>query len=99
MKSYNIILMHGPIESTEYIGNDTVLYTLENGEEYKIAFAILNEDGEKKYKRSVACGDGKAYEDVFGFDMFEEELSTEDLAQWTADNWSEIEELISYYNK
>ena len=88
---YDIKLTHGPVVKTEYIGNNTVVYGLENGEEYKVTFVAL--DG--CIKRIIDSGNGKTYEDVCELDSF----TAEDLAQWTADNWFEVEELISYKNE
>ena len=93
-KRYDIVLTHKPVNSTEYIGNDTVVYTLENGEKYTVAFTIKHVNGKKLFTRTVTAEDGKTYKDTSEFDVFDENLTTEDYAQWTADNWSEIEELI-----
>jgi len=90
---YNIVVMHGPVVTTEYLGNNTVVYTLDNGNNYTIKFSDCG-DGEN-YKRTIADDEGNVYVDIFdmtGFGNF----SLEDLAQWTADNWCEIDEIIKY---
>lgn len=43
----NIVIMHGPVVMTEYLGDDTVLYKLDNGNNYTIKFSD--------------CGDGENY--------------------------------------
>ncbi len=95
MSNYAIVLMHGPVESTEYIGNDTVLYRLENGRKYTIRFSIEDHAGKKFFYRHITDDKGNKYEDRSDYDLFNEELTTENYAQWTADNFFEITEFIS----
>ena len=87
---YNIIIMHGPIIETCYIGFNTVMYMLENKDKYIIKFS---DSGNNTYKRSIICPNGDVYSDLFDLDGFDD-FSLEDLAQWTADNWCEIDEII-----
>lgn len=94
MKEYDILLMHGPVQFTEYIGDDTVVYTLEDGRKFTIKFSIANKEGRKVYFRDITDDDGNRVLDDSEFDIFNEGLSTEDYAQWTADNFSEIEEIF-----
>lgn len=94
MKDYNIVLAHGPVTETEYIGNDTVLFTLEDGRKYSIRFSIETRADGKLYCREVHDGRGLSICDRTEFDVFGEGLTTEDYAQWTADNFCEIEELV-----
>ena len=94
MDAYNIVLAHGPVIQTEYIGNDTVVFTLDDGRVFIIRFSIVERGGQTLHRRDITDKDGKSYEDETDFDVFDEDLTTEDYAQWTADNFSEIEELI-----
>lgn len=95
MKRYDIVLTHDVVK-TEYIGNDTVVYTLENGDVFAVTFTVVYENGRKLFERSVVTYDGETYGDRCEFDLFGEGYTTEDYAQWTADNWSEIDELIAH---
>ena len=91
---YNIVLMHGPVVDTEYIGNDAVIFTLDDGRKFTIRFAIENRTDRKTYIRDIKDSSGVSFYDETEFDVFGDNLTTEDYAQWTADNFSEIEELI-----
>ena len=86
----NIVLMHGPVIETEYAGNDTVIYTLENGKQYKIAFTMNG----RLFVRIVTDETGKTYRDESDFDIFNDGLTVYDFMQWTADNFHEITELM-----
>ena len=82
----NIVLSHGPVTEVECIGKDTVIYKLYDGRKFTIRFAIKN----GVFYRYV---NDKAY-DASTFDIFDEDLTIEDYAQWTADNFSEIFEMF-----
>lgn len=84
---YNIALTHGPVVETKYLGNDTVSYILEDGSVYDIQFSIVTESGKKMYRRLVST-DGDRRLDMVEWDVFDENLSCEDFAQWTADNFT-----------
>lgn len=88
MNKYNIVLAHGPVRETRYLGNDTVSYILEDGKEFSIQFSIVNSDGKKMYKRLISENAVK-HMDLCEWDIFDEGLTCEDFAQWTADNFSE----------
>lgn len=98
MGEYNTVLMHGPVVDNEYIGNDTVVFTLDDGRKFTIRFAIVDRAGRKIYIREIKDGSGVSYFDESEFDVFGDDLTAEDYAQWTADNFSEIEELIEASN-
>ena len=94
MKEYNIVLTHGPVTDTEYIGNDTVVFTLDDGRKFTVMFAIENRADKKIYIRNIKDSNGICFYDESEFDEFNDDFTTEDYAQWTADNFSEIEELV-----
>lgn len=81
-----IVLAHGPVAEVEDRGNGKYLFALEDGTEYSIKFIVS--DG--MCRRLVRTGEAE-YED--GFELWGD-MEEEDCAQWTADNWCEIEELI-----
>lgn len=91
MDTYNIVLSHGPVQYTEYIGNDTVIYTLEDGRKLTIKFSVSQE---KAFSREITDSAGNKFYDEADFDVFNEGLTLEDYAQWTADNFIEIEALV-----
>lgn len=102
MKKYNIILMHGPVVHTDYLESDTVRFTLEDGTHYDITFYITDDSRFESgiaYMRDIVCEDGQTFTDSSDFDIFCEGRTLEDFAQWTADNWCEIDDLIEYYNR
>lgn len=99
MNKYNIILAHGPVIKTEYIGNDTVVYTLEDAGKYTIRFSITDGAEGRSLRRDIKDSGGNEFSDESGFDDFGDAFTTEDYAQWTADNFCEIEELAGYYTE
>ena len=88
MSTYDIVLTHGPVQETKYLGDDTVSYILEDGRVFNIQFSKVTENGVKYYKRLITVDDAK-YMDMADWDCFNEDLTCEDFAQWTADNFSE----------
>ena len=93
-KAYQITLTHGPVKHAWWRCDDTVGFSLGDGEWYEITFSIRERNGKKYYIRDVRDREGKTYRDMNQFDVFNKGLTKEDYAQWTADNWCEIEELI-----
>ena len=81
-----IVLAHGPVVEVEDRGDGIYLFTLEDGTEYSIKFIVS--DG--TCMRIVRTGDTECRD---GFELWGD-MTEEDCAQWTADNWCEIEELI-----
>lgn len=82
-----IILMHGPVIDVERVGN-TAAYTLDDGSRYEIEFSV----GPDGIRRTVRT-DGHTYTDMADFGP---NFTIDDYMQWTADNWCEIEELVSW---
>ncbi len=91
---YAIALTHGPVDYTEYIGDDTVIFHLEDGRIFTIKFTVTDTVMGKQFRREIKDDNGSMYADDSMFDVFDEGLTSEDYAQWTADNFSEIEELL-----
>ena len=96
MEEYDILLSHGPVAEVEYMGGDTVVYTLDDGRKFTVRFSIVARDGGKYYRRDIRDGDGNDFFDETEFDVFDGGLTTADYAQWTADNFCEIEELVGF---
>ena len=88
MSAYDIVLSHGPVRSTKYLGKDTVSYILEDGRAFSIQFSIVTSGNKKIYKRLIS-ENGTRYSTSCAWDIFNEGLTCEDYAQWTADNFSE----------
>ena len=87
MDAYNIVLAHGPVIQTEYIGNDTVVFTLDDGRVFIIRFSVVERGGQTLHRRDITDKDGKSYEDETDFDVFDEDLTTgQNYAEWTEGN-------------
>lgn len=93
MRKYEIILAHGPVIETEYLGDDTVRYLTDDGKKFDIRF---EKTADGRFFREVTVNDGTHFSDTEEYDIFNEGLSVEDYAQWTADNFEEILEGIEH---
>jgi hypothetical protein len=105
MKKYEIELAHGPVIITRYLGGDKVRYILFDGRVYDITFSRKGnvKDG-YIFCSEIVDENGKVYHDEdygYGDPLFTEgeERTTENFAQFVADNFEFIEEFIEFVNK